>query len=1077
MATVVLRDYIERVETMLTQGQYDRVIRYCQHALRTSPRCVDLYRLLGQACMESGRPDDAADMFRRVLGVDPQNFVARVGLGVVAEGAGALDEADWQWNRALELEPNNVPVREELQSLRARMGLAEPGARLHLSRTALGYIYMRGEQYDRASDEFRAVLRAVTQNGAAEHDRFDVQIALSEALFRAGRRREAADVCRAVLKILPNALKANLILAGIYQDTERADEAAPLFERAAALDPSNRLARNLLDGSAPVQAVEITLDEPASGPLIAPLPAARPKPAAEPAPAPAAETAPPADTAAELPDWLVALRGDTSAAPPAPPPLAESAEPDWLRALHPVAPDDVSPVTEVAPETLAPEQELPDWLKQLRTPAAAEPTEAVAPAESAPIGLQPDVIAPAVPVHAEPPAAIEQPAPVHVESGPAAAGVAPTAPPDETAGEPPAASETQAPAAGVAPTAPPDEIVGEPPAAPETPAPAALQPPEAEPAAETAQAAGTAELPPLSEPPVESLAQTAELAAPSATDDGMPEMPEWLKALQARAAESAPPASVEPPPEPPPPPAPPPPAEPIPDVPDWLKALRAETPPAPASAPREASAYLDDAAAPPSVEAQVAPTGEAEHQARLELARMLVDLDVDEALDQYAQLGAASPAIRQLALDDVTALARRMGAHPHVQSVLAQLGGEAAGPPAEPALAVSRDETTPVAEPAAEPAELSQMVAAEVTAHEPAEPIVSEEAVETAAAESGAIEPEAPAMPIVDEAITPPAPVATPSPREASVYLDDASAPPSVERQELPKGAAEYRAWLDLARALKFIDVGAALDQYARLGGAPADVHAEAIKDLRALARASPRAAQLLAQLSGDVRTETPEWIGEAQANLPAAAPERAAGPIVEEDALLAGTQSQAQAAPLLPVVDEEIMDEPVEPAPAVSPAVAAPAQAASTAVAVTADVVSATPAVGEATVPPAASETSAGAVPAAPASAAHEATAYLEDASAPPSIEAQAAPTGEAEHQARLDLARTLDSVDLSESLAQYRFLIDAQSALLPQVIDDLQAIVARDPQARAARVCLADALTNAGRLAEAIGQYRLIV
>ena len=59
MATVALRDYIERVETMLAQGQYDRVIRYCQHALRTSPRCVDFYRLLGQACMESGRPDDA----------------------------------------------------------------------------------------------------------------------------------------------------------------------------------------------------------------------------------------------------------------------------------------------------------------------------------------------------------------------------------------------------------------------------------------------------------------------------------------------------------------------------------------------------------------------------------------------------------------------------------------------------------------------------------------------------------------------------------------------------------------------------------------------------------------------------------------------------------------------------------------------------------------------------------------------------------------------------------------------------------------------------------------------------------
>src|SRR5512143_2089003 len=288
MATVALRDYIERVETMLAQGQFDRAIRYCQHALRTSPRCVDFYRLLGQACMESGRPDDAADMFRRVLGVDPQSFAARAGLGAVAADAGTLDEADWQWSRALELEPDNGPVRRELQAVRAKMGQAAPGARLHLSRAALGYIYLRGEQYERAVDEFRAVLRAVSQNGAAEHDRFDVQIALAEALFRAGHRRDAADLCRAVLKILPNALKANLILGSIYQDTERADEAAPLFERATALDPSNRQARSLLNGTAPAPTPDIMLDEPASGPLIASLPAARPKPAAEPAPADAA---------------------------------------------------------------------------------------------------------------------------------------------------------------------------------------------------------------------------------------------------------------------------------------------------------------------------------------------------------------------------------------------------------------------------------------------------------------------------------------------------------------------------------------------------------------------------------------------------------------------------------------------------------------------------------------------------------------------------------------------------------------------------------------------------------------------
>src|ERR1700694_707000 len=95
MATVTLHEYVARIEALLHEEAYERAISLCQYGLRSYPRCVDFYRLLGQACLETARPDDAADMFRRVLGVDPQNFVARVGLGVVAEGLGAVDEALW----------------------------------------------------------------------------------------------------------------------------------------------------------------------------------------------------------------------------------------------------------------------------------------------------------------------------------------------------------------------------------------------------------------------------------------------------------------------------------------------------------------------------------------------------------------------------------------------------------------------------------------------------------------------------------------------------------------------------------------------------------------------------------------------------------------------------------------------------------------------------------------------------------------------------------------------------------------------------------------------------------------------
>src|SRR5947209_12096099 len=153
MATVTLHEYVARIEALLQQEAYERVITLCQHGLRSFPRFVDFYRLLGQACLEADRPDDAGDMFRRVLGVDPQDFVSHVGLGIVAEGMGASDEALWQWERALEIEPNHAAVRDEWKQLRARRDNTPAIRRIKLNRAGLGYVYLRGEQFERAANE------------------------------------------------------------------------------------------------------------------------------------------------------------------------------------------------------------------------------------------------------------------------------------------------------------------------------------------------------------------------------------------------------------------------------------------------------------------------------------------------------------------------------------------------------------------------------------------------------------------------------------------------------------------------------------------------------------------------------------------------------------------------------------------------------------------------------------------------------------------------------------------------------------------------------------------------------------
>src|SRR5439155_903659 len=83
--------------------------------------------------------------------------------------------------------------------------------------------------------------------------------------------------------------------------------------------------------------------------------------------------------------------------------------------------------------------------------------------------------------------------------------------------------------------------------------------------------------------------------------------------------------------------------------------------------------------------------------------------------------------------------------------------------------------------------------------------------------------------------------------------------------------------------------------------------------------------------------------------------------------------------------------------------------------------------------------------------------------AAAPASVESQAVPTGAAEHQARLELARALREVDLHESAGQYKSLAD-DGVLLAEVITDLHGWLQSQPNERVVRVLLAEALTKAG-------------
>lgn len=422
MAKVSLRVYNREIENLIEGGQIDEALAHCFHILKTFPMHVETYRLLGKAFLEARRYGDAADIFQRVLMAVPDDFVAHVGMSIIRDDEGKLDEAIWHMERAFEVQPSNPAIQGELRRLYGRRDGVEP-PKIRLSRDALANMYAQGELFNQAIAEIRAVL-------AEDTNRPDLEVMLARAYYRGGHKVEAAEMATHLLKKYPYCLDALRILVDVLPGTSRAENTQPYRQRLRMLDPysafvtgslfeSDKVAdaavsleRLVYDAGArpPSQAdwaasLGIKLEEEKRGESLpdwlsgqagtdvaAALPEAIPP--AEPAtsePLPAAEAEPGPASAGEIPDWLRSAGwGEATGAAQegpvdfeTPEAIAPGEVPDWLKSMAPEGALDEGDTPPVEEPLAAPVPgEIPDWLQpaeQAEPPVAPEPAEEAGP--------------------------------------------------------------------------------------------------------------------------------------------------------------------------------------------------------------------------------------------------------------------------------------------------------------------------------------------------------------------------------------------------------------------------------------------------------------------------------------------------------------------------------------------------------------------------------------------------------------------------------------------------------------------------------------------------------------------------
>lgn len=223
MTSILLHDYVEQIDKLIDDNRLVEAIEHCRHVLHHYPRHIDTYRVMGKALLEKQEYDAANDLFLRILGADPNDFISHVGLSIIYKEESQFDQALWHLERAYEIQPYNVAIQGELRQLYAAQTDERLGI-IPLTRGALVRLYMQGELYQQAITELRRIL-------AEEPERMDLQVLLAEALWRDDQRIDAEEVCLNVLDALPNCIVANAILAEIWLQTGRIPEAQKYLHR------------------------------------------------------------------------------------------------------------------------------------------------------------------------------------------------------------------------------------------------------------------------------------------------------------------------------------------------------------------------------------------------------------------------------------------------------------------------------------------------------------------------------------------------------------------------------------------------------------------------------------------------------------------------------------------------------------------------------------------------------------------------------------------------------------------------------------------------------------------------------
>ena len=241
----------------LSAERIEQAKEICERMIAEYPDIAITYSLLGEIAFKENELDKAVTCYFKALHLDPRDYRAQQGLGLVFAKQKRFEESVKHFQKALHLKPNEYKIHNQLGLVYSQQGNFGESVKnfqeaLRLNgdfreaRYNLGVAYAHMGKLDEAIKHWNKALALEKQEGPDNTDDPAIHVALADALIYQGKVDQAISHWEESLKLEPENAKVHADLAHALTLKGKIDEAIAHLTESLRLEPAQPILLNAL---------------------------------------------------------------------------------------------------------------------------------------------------------------------------------------------------------------------------------------------------------------------------------------------------------------------------------------------------------------------------------------------------------------------------------------------------------------------------------------------------------------------------------------------------------------------------------------------------------------------------------------------------------------------------------------------------------------------------------------------------------------------------------------------------------------------------------------------------------------